>query len=200
MKKPTARALFAFLCFGGVGIAASAAPDAPAYDLLFRHAHVVDGTGAPWFTADVAVAGGRIAAVGSLEHARAKRVIDASALTVAPGFFDLLGQSEYNVLVDPRAASKVTQGITTEITGEGESIAPLDDRMISENREVYEKYGVVPDWRTVDGYLRALVRRGIGINLGTLVGSGGLRAMVVGRENRKATPEEMARMEALADQ
>src|SRR5215472_10371925 len=130
MKKPTARALFAFLCFGGVGIAASAAPDAPAYDLLFRHAHVVDGTGAPWFTADVAVSGGRIAAVGSLDPARAKRVIDASALTVAPGFIDLFSQSEYYSLVDSRSASKDTQGITTEETGEGDSIAALDDNLI----------------------------------------------------------------------
>src|SRR5215471_18080762 len=176
MKKQTARALFALLCFGGVGIAASAAPDAPAYDLLFRHAHVVDGTGAPWFTADVAVAGGRIAAVGSLEHARAKRVIDASALTVAPGFIDLLGQSEYNVLVDPRAASKITQGITTEITGEGESIAPLDEKLIAEGEDVFKKYGVRPDWKTLDGYFSAFSRRGAGINLGTFVGSGGVRA------------------------
>src|SRR5215469_12222682 len=163
MKKQIAWAVFALLCFGGVGIAASAAPDAPTYDLIFRHAHVVDGTGAPWFTADVAVAGGRIAAVGSLEHARAKRVIDASALTVAPGFIDLLGQSEYNVLVDSRAASKITQGITTEVTGEGDSIAPLDDAMLADGKEVYQKYGVFPTWKTLDGYFRELEKRGTAI-------------------------------------
>src|SRR5215471_19970017 len=200
MKKQTARALFALLCFGGVGIAASAAPDAPAYDLLFRHAHVVDGTGAPWFTADVAVAGGRIAAVGSLEHARANRVIDASALTVAPGFIDLLGQSEYNVLVDPRAASKITQGITTEVTGEGDSIAPLDDQLIKENEDTYKKYGVFPTWRTLDGYFQELERRGTAINLGTFVGSGSIRAMVVGRDKRAATRSELAKMESIVDQ
>jgi N-acyl-D-amino-acid deacylase len=170
------------------------------YDLLFTGGRVVDGTGAPYFYADVAVRDGRIAAVGRLEGAAAKRTLDASGLVVAPGFIDLLGQSEYNVLVDPRAASKITQGITTEVTGEGESIAPLDDRLIAENDDAYKKYGVRPDWKTLDGFFATLSRRGTAINLGTFIGSGGIRAMVVGRENRKATAAEMARMEALVDQ
>ena len=88
-------------------------------DLLFSGGRVVDGTGAPWFRADVCVVGDRIAAIGRLGDVNAKRRIDASKLVVAPGFIDMLGQSEYNVLVDPRAASKITQGITTEITGRG---------------------------------------------------------------------------------
>ena len=92
--------------------------------MLFINARVVDGTGAPWFAADVR--GGKIAAVGRLSGAPARRTINAAGLVLAPGFIDLLGQSEYTVLVDPRAASKITQGITTEVTGEGESIAPLD--------------------------------------------------------------------------
>src|SRR6266542_2676048 len=117
-----------------------------------------------------------------------------------PGFIDLLGQSEYNVLVDPRAASKIFQGITTEVTGEGESIAPLDEKVIAENQDFYKKYGVFPDWRTLDQYFASLERRGVAINLGTFVGSGGVRAMVVGREKRKATPEELRRMEDLVDQ
>ena len=180
--------------------AAAPAPRKKTWDILFTNARVVDGTGAPWFAADVAVQGGKIAAVGRLDAASAARVIDASGLVLAPGFIDLLGQSEYNVLVDPRAASKVTQGITTEVTGEGDSIAPLDDKLIAENEDTYKKYGVRPDWRTMDGYLKSLERRGIGINLGTFVGSGSIRAMVVGRENRPATPQEMRRMEDLVDQ
>jgi dihydroorotase/N-acyl-D-amino-acid deacylase len=200
MKKRIAQAGLALLCLGGVGISASAVSDAPDYDLLFQHARVVDGTGAPWFSADVAVAGGRIAAVGPLDPARAKRVIDASALTVAPGFIDLLGQSEYNVLVDPRAASKITQGITTEVTGEGDSIAPLDDKLIAENADTYKQYGVFPTWKTLDGYFRTLEQRGTAINLGTFIGSGSLRALVVGRDNRTATAAEMARMESILDQ
>ena len=175
-------------------------PAAPEYDLLVKGGRVVDGSGAPWFSADVAVRNGRIAAVGRLEGAKARRTIDATGLVVAPGFIDLLGQSEYNVLVDGRAASKITQGITTEVTGEGDSIAPIDDKLIAENRDVYQKYGVTPDWKTLEGYFRTLERRGTAINLGTFIGSGSLRAMVVGREERAATPEEMARMEALLDQ
>ena len=126
--------------------------------------------------------------------------IDATGLIVAPGFIDLLGQSEYNVLVDPRAASKITQGITTEVTGEGDSIAPIDDKLIAENQDTFKRYGVFPDWRSLDQYFATLSRRGAGINLATFIGSGSLRAMVVGRENRKATPEELARMEQILDQ
>lgn len=172
--------------------------DAP-YDLLFTGGHVVDGTGAPWFAADVGVRGGRIVAVGVLAGHPATRTIDAKGLVVAPGFIDLLGQSEYNVLVDKRAASKITQGITTEVTGEGDSIAPTSDALIAEGRDGYQKYGVSPDWTTLDGYFRTLERRGTAVNLGTFVGSGSVRAMVVGRENRPATAAELARMEALVD-
>jgi len=179
---------------------ASPAGKPAAYDLLFTGGRVVDGTGAPWFAADVGVRGGKITAVGRLAGRSAARVIDATGLVIAPGFIDLLGQSEYNVLVDNRAASKITQGITTEVTGEGDSIAPLDERVIAENEDVYKKYGVRPDWRTLDQYFASLERRGTAINLGTFVGSGGIRAMVVGRENRPATPAEVKRMEALVDQ
>ena len=136
--------------------AAIPCPAQSSYDLLFRGGRVVDGTGAPWFAADVGVRDGRIAAVGRLAGAVAKRVVDATGLVVAPGFIDLLGQSEYNVLVDGRAASKITQGITTEVTGEGDSIAPIDERMIAESQDVYESYGVRPDFRTLDGYFEAV--------------------------------------------
>src|SRR5450755_4409231 len=153
-------------------------------DFILENGRVADGTGAPLFSADVAVRSGRIVAKG---------------LVIAPGFIDLLGQSEYNVLVDPRAASKITQGITTEVTGEGDSIAPLDDAALREGRDTWKKYGVFPDWTTLDGYFRTLERRGTAINLGTFVGSGGVRAMVVGRDNRPATPAEIARMEKIVD-
>src|SRR5512132_4317740 len=104
------RTLFAVLALSLCAAAPPSRQAAP-YDILFTNARVVDGTGAPWFVADVGVRGGVIAAVGKLAPAPAKRTIDASGLVVAPGFIDLLGQSEYNVLVGPRAASKITQGI-----------------------------------------------------------------------------------------
>ncbi len=172
----------------------------PPYDLLVTGGRVVDGTSAPWFVADVAVRDGRIVAVGALAGHAARRTIDASGLYVTPGFIDLLGQSEYNVLVDKRAASKITQGITTEVTGEGSSIAPLNDAMLADGKDVYERYGFTPDFRTLDGYFRTFERRGSAINLGTFVGAGGLRDLVIGKADRRATPEELKRMCDAVDQ
>jgi N-acyl-D-amino-acid deacylase len=175
-------------------VAAPLAP--PACDLLFTGGRVVDGSGAPWFVGDVCVAGDRITAVGSLGGAKAKRRIDAAGLVVAPGFIDMLGQSEYYVLVDPRAASKITQGITTEITGEGDSIAPLNARMIEDGKATYDRYGVKPTWTTLEGYWEAFRGARPTINLGTFVGAGGLRELVIGYDNRAATPQELQAMEA----
>src|SRR5262249_31496637 len=121
-------------------------------------------------------------------------------LYVTPGFIDLLGQSEYNVLVDKRAASKITQGITTEVTGEGSSIAPLNDAMLADGKDVYTRYGYTPDFRTLDGYFKTLERRGTAINLATFVGAGSVRDLVIGKADRRATPEELKRMCDVVDQ
>ncbi len=182
----------AFLLLSG----AAAPPDRD--DLVFENGRVADGTGAPLFVADVAVRGDRIAAVGILPEARkaaARRRIDASGLVVSPGFIDLLGQSEYNVLVDPRAASKITQGITTEVTGEGASIAPVNERMLKEGEAVWKRYGVRPDFTTLAGYFSRFRKSPPTINLGTFVGLGGIRDLVIGKEDRRATPAELAAME-----
>ena len=172
----------------------------PSCDLLFAGGRVVDGTGAPWFKADVCVVGDKVAALGDLTSASAKRRIDASGLVIAPGFIDMLGQSEYNVLVDPRAASKITQGITTEITGEGSSIAPTNARMLAEGKESFERYGVTPDFTTLAGYWKAFARARPTINLGTFVGAGGVRNLIVGESDRPAAPDELVRMEAAVAQ
>lgn len=169
-------------------------------DLLFAGGRVVDGTGAPWFRADVCVIGDRIAAVGSLKDASAKRRIDASRLIIAPGFIDMMGQSEYRLLVDGRAASKITQGITTEITGEGGSIAPLNARMLAAGRETYEHYGYTPNFTTLAGYFEELTKRGSSVNVGTFVGAGGVRSLVIGEDDRPPTPEELEAMKAAVDQ
>ena len=147
---------------------------APRYDVIIVNGRVVDGTGAPWFRADVGIVGDRIQALGDLQSAQAAMRIDASNLVVAPGFIDLLGQSEFNVLVDTRAASKIMQGITTEITGEGSSIAPVNDRMIAERKAAYAHFGVSQDWRTLDEYFARLRRTKLAINVRTFVGSGGV--------------------------
>jgi dihydroorotase/N-acyl-D-amino-acid deacylase len=181
-------------------LAAAPTPALRRYDLVFSGGLVVDGTGAPAVKADVAVRGAQIALVGDLSDAKADRVIDATGLVVAPGFIDMMGQSEYHVLVDGRAASKITQGITTEVTGEGTSIAPLNARMIEDSREVYRRYGVRPRFTTLSGYFREFARRGSTINLATFVGAGGVRNLVIGRENRAPTPAELKAMEAAVEQ
>jgi len=168
------------------------------FDVLLINGRIVDGTGAPWFRGDVGIVGDRIAAMGALKDAPAGTTIDAAGLVVAPGFIDLLGQSEFNVLVDGRAASKLLQGVTTEITGEGSSIAPVNDRMIGEATPSATHFGIVIDWRTLGDYLRRLdMRSRPAINVGTFVGAGGIRNYVVGKDDRPATPAELERMKQL---
>ena len=169
-------------------------------DLLFAGGRVVDGTGAPWFRADVCVTGDRISAVGPLIRVTPRRRIDASGLVIAPGFIDMMGQSEYRLLVDGRGASKITQGITTEITGEGGSIAPLNARMLATGKATYEHYGYTPAFTTLAGYFAALAKRGSALNLGTFVGAGGVRSLVIGEDDRPPTAVELERMKAAVDQ
>jgi N-acyl-D-amino-acid deacylase len=169
----------------------------PPYDLILSHGHIVDGTGSPWYSGDVGIRGGRIAAVGNLAGARAKRRIDVHGKVVAPGFIDMLGQSELTILVDPRLPSKIYQGITTEITGEGGSAAPLTDAIVEEDKLGYEHLGVKPDWRTFSQYFQRLERQGMGINLATYVGATQVRRVVIGEEDRAPTPDELERMRSL---
>src|SRR5215472_7158664 len=176
------------------------AADTDYYDLIIRNGHVVDGSGSPWYAADVAVREGRIAAIGSLGRAHARRSIDAHGQVVAPGFIDMLGQSELTLLVDPRAPSKIFQGITTEITGEGESVAPLNEAMITERRATYDNYHLKVDWRTLAEYFARLERQRIGINFATYLGATSMREMVIGYVDRAASDAELKRMEELADE
>ncbi|MGE3956134.1 MAG: amidohydrolase family protein [Vicinamibacterales bacterium] len=199
------RTLCAALLFGPLGVAACSAtgpapgtPATPAFDVIIAGGRMVDGTGAPWVSADVGIRGDRIAAIGRLDGQTAARRIDATGMVVAPGFIDMLGQSEFNVLVDGRAASKVTQGVTTEITGEGTSIAPLNDRMFNDWVATFDRFRLSIDFHTLDEYFTRLETRSRpAINLGTFVGAGGLRSYVVGDSQREATAAELDRMKAL---
>ncbi len=170
------------------------------YDFVITGARIVDGTGAPWFVGDIGILGDRIAVIGDLRNAVAKKRIDGTGLVASPGFIDVQGQSEFNVLVDNRAASKISPGVTTEITGEGTSIAPLNDRLLEDLHDSARKYGVALDWRTLDEYLRRFERARPAINLGTFVGAGGLREYVIGKDNRPPAPAELEQMRQLAAQ
>ena len=169
----------------------------PAFDLIITNGHILDGTGSPWYSGDIGIREGRIAAIGNLAAAPRRRTIDAAGKVVAPGFIDLLGQSEMTILVDPRLPSKIYQGITTEITGEGDSIAPLTDALIRANHSGYDHYKITPDWRTFRQYFARLEKQGMGINLASYVGATTVRTIVLGEEDKQPTPEQLEQMKAL---
>ena len=170
------------------------------YDLIVRNGHVIDGAGNPWYAADVAVKGDRLAAIGDLREAHAKREIDAKGRIVAPGFIDMLGQSEVSLLMDNRSLSKLSQGITTEITGEGGSIAPQNEKTIAPLKPFLDQYKLTIDWTTLDGYFRRLEKQGTPLNIGTYVGSGQVREAVIGDDDRPPTPAELDKMKSLVEQ
>ena len=143
---------------------ATTAP-APEYDLLIRNGRIIDGSGRPGYMADVAIKGDRIVRIKNLKNTKAARVIDARGMVVAPGFIDMLGQSETYLLIDSRGMSKVMMGVTTEITGEGESIAPVTDRLIKEQEDFNRRFNLTVDWRTLGEYFARLEKQGAGVNL-----------------------------------
>src|SRR5262249_559064 len=169
----------------------------PEYDIIIRHGRVVDGSGRPGFPADVAIKDDRIARVGNLGEAREKGEIDARDQVVAPGFIDMLGQSEQYVLIDPGAMSKVMMGVTTEITGEGESIAPINDRILKEQEDFNRRFNLTVDWRALGEYFNRLNKQGAGVNLGTFVGATQIREYVIGYDNRPPSPAELQQMKKL---
>jgi N-acyl-D-amino-acid deacylase len=172
-------------------------PQSPQYDLLIRNGRIVDGSGRAGYLADVAIKNDRIVKIGKLSQATATRTIDAQGLVVAPGFIDMLGQSETYLLIDPRAMSKVMMGVTTEITGEGESIAPINERQIKEQEDFLRRFNLTIDWRTRDEYFKRLDKQGSGVNLGTFVGATQVREYVIGYDDRPPTSQELEQMKKL---
>ena len=164
------------------------------FELIIEKGRVIDGTGNPWFRADVAIRGGKIAAIGDLSKADAARRIDASGLAVSPGFIDMHSHASWKLLVDGRAASKITQGVTMEIEGEGHSVAPLDDAMIKARAEEFARFRIEPDWHSLDDFLRRLERTPPAVNFATYLGTENVREMTVGFDDRPATPKELERM------
>jgi len=170
------------------------------FDVLIRNGHIIDGTGSPWYSGDIGIRSGRIAQIGVLNSATASKIIDAKGLVVAPGFIDMLGQSELSMLVDPHVPSKIFQGITTEITGEGNSIAPLNQRLLQTDRAGFAHYQVTPDWTTFRQYFARLEKQGMGINLSSYVGATQVRRIVLGEGRRQPNAAELAKMCALVRQ
>ncbi len=169
-------------------------------DIVIHGGRIMDGTGNPWYVGDVAITDGRIVAVGKIPGGIAKRVIEANGMVVAPGFIDMLGQSETALLIDNRSVSKLAQGITSEITGEGGSIAPQSALTIAAAQPSLDPYHLKIDWSTLDGYWQLLAKKGTPINIGTYVGAAQVREAVLGDVNRAPTPEELEKMKALVAQ
>ena len=156
----------------------------PTYDVLIRNGRIVDGTGAPWYAADLAVSGGRIAAIGRLDRAAAAEVIDAAGHVVAPGFIDMMGQTAAPFLKDPGAAfNLLTQGITTISAGEGVSDAPLGDTDAQSRGR-----------RTMRQFFQTIEAAGLPLNVAQTVGHTRIRALVIGDTDRQATDQELARL------
>ncbi|HMG00792.1 MAG TPA: D-aminoacylase, partial [Gemmatimonadaceae bacterium] len=164
----------------------------PHYDVLITNARIVDGTGNPWHRGSVAIIGDRIAYVGpTIMGLNARRVIDAKDQVVAPGFIDMLGHSEFSILRGPHAVSKITQGITSEVTGEVHSAWPN----VALGEQPDPKY----PWRSLGEYFDYIEKSGIAINLGTYVGTSSVRQAVMGDVTRHPTDAEMKQMGALID-
>lgn len=195
MRRTAAALLAAAASLSGVSGCGGEAP-AP-MDLLIRNARVVDGAGGPWFRANVAISGDTIVSVGPAEPPAAE-VLDAAGMTLAPGFIDMHAHSEYGLLVDPRALSKAAQGVTTEVLGEHLSAGPVLGPAVDDPMMVAPP--IERDWTTLGGYLDRLESAGVGPNVLSYVGSGQVRASVIGYEEREATPAELEEMEALVAQ
>ena len=179
--------LFASACFA----------QQPPFDLVITNGHIIDGTGSPWYCGDIGIRSGKIAAIGILKDTARARTLDAEGKVVAPGFIDMLGQSEATILVDPRLPSKIYQGITTEITGEGGSAAPLNDAIVAADRANYDHYHITPDWRTLGQFFARLEKQGMGINMASYVGATQVRRMVLGDDDVQPTPAQLEQMREL---
>lgn len=170
------------------------------FDLLIKNGRIIDGSGNPWFRADVGIEGGKIKAIGRLAGAEATQVIDAKGQVVAPGFIDLHSHADYTLLVDPKAESAIRQGVTTLIIGNcGHSASPLTHPEDLKNVVLgyLANAGFDITWRQMGEYLDRLEQRRIAVNVGSLAGHNAIRVAVIGYEPRLATPEELEQMKRL---
>src|SRR5262249_16237316 len=195
---------FAFF-LQGLNYAISATADRPSasavYDVVIANGKIVDGSGNPWFYADVAIKNGKIAKVGKIDPRMGKSVIDAKGMVVSPGFIDLHTHTDMPVLADGNVESAVRQGVTLDVIGESSTVAPLKGAVLDEYKEGAKRgNGVEVDWTTLDGYFRRLNKKGASINIASSVSPQQVRRVVVGFEDRPATPAEIEQMKGLVAQ
>jgi N-acyl-D-amino-acid deacylase len=205
MRRGMVCAVMVFVVYvASVGIRTSARQEASAgaesYDVIIRGGHILDGTGNPWYAADIGIRGDKIVAIGKLDNATAKQTIDATGKIVSPGFIDMLGQSETSLLIDKRSLSKLSQGITSEITGEGGSAAPQDELTLRPLKPLMDYFHLTIDWTDLNGYFDRLEKSGTPLNLGTYVGAAQVREAVIGDDDRAPTADELEKMKALVAQ
>jgi len=196
-KKKIGRTALALFLLAGAAVADAQVPPAAQVDILIKNGHVVDGTGAPWFQADVGITGDKIVYVGRAP-VRAKQVIDAAGKVVSPGFIDMHSHSEFGLSLDGHAFSKITQGITTEVMGEHLSAGPVLGPAVDDPMMVTPP--VKRSWTTLGGFFTYLQKKGIGLNVASYVGAGQVRASAMGYENRQPTSAEMDRIKQLIRQ
>jgi N-acyl-D-aspartate/D-glutamate deacylase len=180
-----------------LALVAGEAAAEPAYDLIIRGGIIVDGTGNPWFRGDVAVSGDRIVAVGRLRFGTARREIDARGLVVAPGFIDMHSHSDYVLFEDGDAQSKVRQGVTTEVLGEGRSAGPFKGKLGAHHATVR---GQDVSWTTLGGYFDALEKAGISVNVASYVGMDNVWEGVMGQSHARPSEAERDEMKVLVDE
>ena len=196
-------AIFLGFATRGWGHRSASDPQAAAakqFDIIIKNGHILDGTGNPWYAADIGIHGDKIVAIGQLDADAGSKVIDAAGRVVSPGFIDMLGQSEYSLLIDNRSLSKLSQGITSEVTGEGGSIAPQNAKTLAALKPVLDYYKLTLDFTTLDGYYQRLEKQGTPLNIGTYVGATQVREAVIGDDDRAPTPAELEQMKALVEQ
>jgi len=169
------------------------------FDLIIKNGTVIDGIRNKSYKVDLGIIGERISIVGNLQAEKGWTVIDATGRIVCPGFIDIHSHTDFELLVNPKAESKIRQGVTTELSGNcGDSVFPRKKTLTEDERIIYERLMPEIDWVNLDGYRRKLSEKGIAVNHGTLLGQGTLRSYVLGEERREPRLEEMELMKKLS--
>ena len=192
--------VLALACAPAQDRSSSGADSSPDFDLVIAGGDVLDGSGAPAVRADIGIRGDTIAAIGDLSASSAGTRLDAAGRVVAPGFIDLLGNSQAAVLIDPNLEGKIRQGVTTEVTGEGRSPGPVSEAMAEEMERTKPEGWPEVSWRTLGEFGDVVMRKGTALNFAFYIGATNPREMVMGHEDRAPTPEELERMVAIVRQ